>query len=131
MTIIIIKIRELKLAATDCRVILKIQYVIYLKNEIIKIKLGRSNVNILKQIKMGVSLYLVFYNKFLRPTKQYKLILLALVFLAYLFMGAYVFREMNLGIELRERAELLDLKHEFLNQHPCISREGFLNPLEN
>lgn len=76
---------------------------------------------------MGVTSYLVYYNKYFGPSQHYKLVLLALLFLAYLFAGAYVFREINLEIEMRERRELIEYREEFLTQHKCLTREGTLS----
>lgn len=73
---------------------------------------------------MGVSLYLVFYNKLLRPTKKYKLALLGLTFIVYLLLGAYAFREINLPVELRERKEISEYKDRFQKQHKCIHNDG-------
>lgn len=73
---------------------------------------------------MGVSLYLVFYNKLLRPTKKYKLALLGLTFIVYLLLGAYAFREINLPVELRERKEISEYKDHFQKQHKCIHNDG-------
>jgi potassium channel subfamily K protein 1 len=70
---------------------------------------------------MGVSLYLVFYNKLLRPTKKHRLLLLAFIFLAYLLIGAFIFSKLNLPIELKERNEVLELKKTFLNEHKCFN----------
>lgn len=78
---------------------------------------------------MGVTSYLVFYSKYFGPSQLYKFVLLVLLFLGYLFAGAYVFREINLPVEMRERAEMVEYKRRFLDKHKCIDQEGF-DPLK-
>lgn len=73
---------------------------------------------------MGVSLYLVFYNKLLRPTKKYKLLLLSFVFVVYLTAGSYVFNRINFPIEQKETRELVEYRRKFLEQHPCLDESN-------
>lgn len=77
---------------------------------------------------MGVSLYLVFNKKFFRPTKLKRTIALAIVFLIYLFLGAYIFQKLNLPVELEERRKVFEYKKWFLNYHKCLD-ESTLNDL--
>lgn len=78
---------------------------------------------------MGVSLYLVFYNKLLRP-KRLRLLVLSSIFLIYLLAGSYVFYKMNLPIELAERKDLIEFREKFQKEHKCISKEDLFDYIE-
>ncbi|CAF0714316.1 unnamed protein product [Brachionus calyciflorus] len=79
---------------------------------------------------MGVSLYLVLNNKLLRPTQRTRILLLAFIFLIYLFLGAYIFQRLNLPIELQERKDVFEYKKNFLQNHKCIDETNLNNFIE-
>ena len=72
---------------------------------------------------MGVSLFIVFYNKLVQPTSRSKFLLLTTLFLSYLLGGAYLFSYINSPIDIREQNELIDVKLNFLRSHDCITYE--------
>lgn len=77
---------------------------------------------------MGVSLYIVFYNKLLRPNKC-RFISLFAVFFVYLFVGAYVHMVINQRIELEYRKDLEAYLDKFFEQNRCLNRDetqGFI-----
>lgn len=71
---------------------------------------------------MGVSLYIVFYNKLLRPNKN-SLIALAIFFLTYLFVGSYIHMHINAQIEQNERKELEKFINNFYDKYQCERSE--------
>lgn len=71
---------------------------------------------------MGVSLYLVLNNKLLRPTQRLRIVFLSIVFLVYLFLGAFLFQKLNLPLELQDRKEIIEYKDKFLEDHKCIDK---------
>jgi hypothetical protein len=75
---------------------------------------------------MGVSLFIVFYDKLRRPTPL-KLFLLTTIFLTYLLGVAYIFSVLNSPIDIKEQNELIDVKLRFLKYHDCIQYDGMQN----
>lgn len=76
---------------------------------------------------MGVSLYLVFYNRVLRPTTRFRLIFLVSLFLVYLFGGSYLFTVINSPPDIDEQLDLIKFKKKFLSDHQCISFDEMQN----
>ena len=72
---------------------------------------------------MGVSLFIVFFNKLLGPTSRSKLFLLTTLFLVYLLGGAYIFSCINAPIDIREQNDLIKFKLKFLSTHECITND--------
>ena len=71
---------------------------------------------------MGVSLYIVFYNKLLRPNKS-RFISLFFVFFVYLFAGAYFHMIINQRIELENRKSLEIYVNNFFDKNQCLDRD--------
>lgn len=71
---------------------------------------------------MGVSLYIVFYNKLLRPNKC-RFVSLFVFFFVYLFVGAYLHMLINQQVELQERKDLEIYLKKFYQQHRCLDQD--------
>jgi hypothetical protein len=69
---------------------------------------------------MGFSLYLVFRNGMLRSTRGKRLFNMWLIFLVYLFVGAYIFYEMNRPLELAAIQEWKEFRANWTQQHACL-----------
>ena len=76
---------------------------------------------------MGVSLFIVFYDKLRRPTSLLKLFLLTSMFLTYLLGGSYIFSLINSPIDVKMQNELIDVKLKFLKNHQCIQYDEMQN----
>ncbi len=71
---------------------------------------------------MGVSLYLIFYNKLSGPKTWIRLMLLISTFLTYLLMGGYLFNLLNFPIDIANQNEIFDYVLKFYDKHKCIPK---------
>lgn len=69
---------------------------------------------------MSFTLYTLFYNKFLKPSTQYRFSCLTFVFLFYLFFGSYIFLLLNANAEYVERLRLSMFIQDFYDEHECL-----------
>ncbi|RNA17425.1 potassium channel subfamily K member 1-like [Brachionus plicatilis] len=72
-----------------------------------------------------------FINSFINSHEHMLLkrtMALSIIFLIYLFLGAFIFQRLNLPTELEERQKIFEYKKWFLDNHRCVE-ESSLNEL--
>ena len=72
---------------------------------------------------MGMSMYVALLNKLNGPDSGIRLLLLVVIFVAYLFAGAQMFVMFNDDYDVREQKKLVAYAHKFAREHRCISTE--------
>ena len=70
---------------------------------------------------MGVSLYLVFRNQIGRPLWKFRLIILIIIFLIYLFIGALIHQHINSPVDIEIQKQIFEDFRNFNHKHKCIN----------